>query len=132
MIQYLVDTDWVINHQHGIEAVVDRLDSLLHAGIGMSIISLAELYDGIFRSPDPNSDERALRDFLATGIDIVDIDAEVCRIFARERGRLRVAGMPIPDFDLMIGATALRYNLTLLTNNRQHFERLTGLQIILA
>ena len=66
------------------------------------------------------------------GIEIVDVDWEICRIFARERGRLRAAGMPIPDFDLMIGATALRYNLTLLTNNRRHFERLTGLQIISA
>ncbi len=129
MMQYLVDTDWVVNHQHGIEAIVRRLASLLPAGIGMSIISLAELYDGILRSPDPDSDERALRDFLSTGIDIVDVDAEICRIFARERGRLRAAGMLIPDFDLMIGATALRHNLTLLTNNRRHFERLSGLRI---
>ena len=132
MMQYLVDTDWVVSHQHGIEAIVRRLDSLLPAGIGMSIISLAELYDGILRSPDPDSDEQGLRDFLATGIDIVDVDAETCRIFARERGRLRAAGMLIPDFDLMIGATALRHNLTLLTNNRRHFERLTGLHIISA
>ena len=130
MMQYLVDTDWVIHRQHGIEAIVRRLDSLLSAGIGMSIISLAELYDGILRSPDPDNDERGLRDFLATGIDIVDVDAEICRIFARERGRLRAAGMLISDFDLLIGATALRYDLTMLTNNRRHFERLSGLRII--
>ena len=132
MMQYLVDTDWVVSHQHGIEAIVRRLDSLLPAGIGMSIISLAELYDGILRSPTPDSDERALRDFLVTGIDIMYLDAEICRIFARERIRLRAAGMLIPDFDLMIGATALRHNLTLLTNNRRHFERLSGLHIISA
>jgi tRNA(fMet)-specific endonuclease VapC len=31
--------------------------------------------------------------------------------------------------DLMIAATALQYDLTLLTNNRRHFERVEGLRI---
>ena len=30
----------------------------------------------------------------------------------------------------MIGATALRHSLTLLTNNRRHFQRINGLTII--
>ena len=61
-------------------------------------------------------------DFLAA-VDIVPLDDVVCRIFARERGRLRAAGTPLGDFDLLIGATAIRHGLTLLTNNRRHFER---------
>ena len=73
-MQHLVDTDWVISHLRGYAPVVRRLDSLLPAGVGMSIISLAELYDGILRSPEPDSDERALRDLIAAGIDIVDAD----------------------------------------------------------
>ena len=105
---------------------------MLPAGIGLSIISVAELYDGILGSPDPPGGEQSLHDFLAMGVDIVDVDWEICRIFARERGRLRAAGMLIPDFDLMIGATALRHNLTLLSNNRRHFEWLSGLHIISA
>ena len=44
----------------------------------------------------------------------------------RERGRLR---RTVADFDLLIGATALRHDLTLLTNNRRHFELNTGLRI---
>jgi hypothetical protein len=51
------------------------------------------------------------------------------RIFGRERGRLRAAGLTIGDFDLLIAATALQYDLTLLTNNRRHFERVEGLRI---
>ena len=131
-MQYLADTDWVIGYQRGVASVVQRFESLLLHGIGLSIISVAELYDGILGSPHPAGGERSLRDFLAMGIDIVDVDAEICRIFARERVRLRAVGMLIPDFDLMIGATALRHNLTLLSNNRRHFERLPGLRIISA
>ena len=39
------------------------------------------------------------------------------------------AGLMIGDCDLLIGATALRHNLTLLTNNRRHFERIEGLRM---
>jgi tRNA(fMet)-specific endonuclease VapC len=57
------------------------------------------------------------------------IDEETSKIFGKERGRLRAAGLMIGDCDLLIGATALRHNLTLLTNNRRHFERIEGLHM---
>ncbi len=90
---------------------------------------MAELYQGVFYSTDPSGNERALQDFL-DGIDIVRLDDEICRIFAMERGRLRAEGTIIGDFDILIGATAIRHGLTLLTNNRRHFERLSGLNMI--
>ena len=70
-----------------------------------------------------------MREFLLS-FEVVELDIEICRIFARERGRLRAAGMLIKDFDLLIGASALRHNLTLLTNNRNHFGRMNGLRIV--
>jgi hypothetical protein len=39
-----------------------------------------------------------------------------------------VSGLIIGDFDLIIAATALQYDLRVLTNNRQHFERGRGLR----
>ena len=98
-------------------------------GIGLSVISLAELYEGVLYSADPQRDEEALQRFLE-GVYFVEIDIETCHIFATERGRLRAEGNLIEDFDLMIGATAIRHDLTLLTNNRRHFSRLDGLQIV--
>ena len=50
-------------------------------------------------------------------------------MFGRERSRLRAAGLLIGDFALLISATALQHDLTLLTNNRCHFELLDGLHI---
>jgi predicted nucleic acid-binding protein len=35
----------------------------------------------------------------------------------------------IEDFDLVIAATALHYDLTLLTFNRRHFERIPDLRL---
>ncbi len=128
-MQYLLDTNWAIDYLNQIERVVRRVEELDPEGIGISIISLAELYEGVFYSRRPEDDERELRNFLQ-GIEIVDVDDEICRIFAIERGRLRAAGAIIGDFDIMIGATAKRHGLTLLTNNRRHFERMQGLNII--
>ncbi len=90
---------------------------------------MAELYQGVFYSTDPSGNERALQDFLS-GIDVVSVDDEICRVFAVERGRLRGEGNSIGDLDILIGATAIRHGLTLLTNNRRHFTRLRGLNMI--
>ena len=126
---YLIDTDWVIDHLNHIERVTRRLEELAPAGLALSIISLAELYEGVYYSRDPVESEAALQRFLNPELTILGMDEETCKIFGKERGRLRVAGLMIGDCDLMIGATALRYNLTLLTNNRRHFERIDGLRM---
>ena len=128
-MQYLVDTNWVIDYMRGVSRVIERLDRLSQDGIGISIISLAELYQGVFYSRTPESDERELRHFL-DNIRILDIDDQICRIFAMERGRLSSDGNIIGNFDILIAATAIHHNLTLLTNNRRHFERIQGLDII--
>jgi tRNA(fMet)-specific endonuclease VapC len=54
---------------------------------------------------------------------------ETAAIFGRERSRLRRAGNIIPDLDILIASSALRPNVTLLTNNRRDFERIEGLAI---
>jgi tRNA(fMet)-specific endonuclease VapC len=127
-IRYLIDTDWVIHYLNGRDDIVRRLDELQREGLGLSVISLAELYEGISYSTDPEGNEQDLHNFLR-GVNTIGIDEEVCKIFGRERGRLRKAGQLIGDFDLLIAATGLHYGLTVLMNNRHHFERVEGLQI---
>ena len=63
-MRYLVDTDWVIDHLHGREQVVRRLKFLAPQGIGLSIDSLAELYEGVLYSTTPRENEEALHNFL--------------------------------------------------------------------
>jgi tRNA(fMet)-specific endonuclease VapC len=127
-IRYLVDTDWVIHYLNDHADIVRRLHELQPQGLGLSVISLAELYEGIHYSTDPEGNEQNLNDFLR-GVNIIGIDEDACKIFGRERGRPRKQGTLIGDFDLLIAATGLHYGLTVLTNNRQHFERVEGLQI---
>jgi tRNA(fMet)-specific endonuclease VapC len=128
-ITYLIDTDWVIHYLNGHPAIVERLEEFQEQGLALSVISLAELYEGIYYSRDPERNEQALNNFLR-GVMVIGIDEDICRLFGRERGRLRAAGKMIGDFDLLIGATALHHHLTMLTNNRRHFELIDGLPLM--
>lgn len=63
-MKYLIDTSWVIDYLRGKEEIVKILLSLEPEGLAISIITLAELYEGVFRSRDPISAENHLKDFL--------------------------------------------------------------------
>lgn len=128
-VAYVVDSDWIIDHFHGIERTTQKLTELKPAGIAMSIISLAELYEGVYYSRDPAKSQQILDRFLQD-IPVLGIDGEICKAFGKERGRLRHLGRTISDFDLVIGATCLCYHLTLLSNNRRHCEMLENLRVL--
>ena len=125
----LVDTDWIILHFRGNTQVARRIEELTPDGIGLSIVSMGELYEGVYRSSDPAGSESALR-LILSEIDVIHIDDEVCRIYGQQKGRLRASNALPGNNDIWIGATAIRHGLTLLTNNRRHFERMQGLSII--
>ena len=126
-----MDTDWAIDYLHKADRTVRRLESLFADGVGLSIVSLAELYEGLVRSRNPDADTKALRLFLEA-VEVVPLDDAACHVFGEERARLREEGNLIGDMDILIGATAMTNNLTLLTNNTRHFERMQGLSIVSA
>ena len=65
-------------------------------------------------------------------IDVLPLSGSILSGYdAQERGRLIAAGMLSGDLDLLIEATAATpASVTLLANNRRHFERLTDLDIV--
>jgi len=128
-MKYLIDTDWTIHYLNGKQSIVDQLIALRKEGLSISVISLAEVYEGVYYSLDPKSSHEGLNNFLKLVSILPDSD-EIAKVFGNERGRLRKKGELIDDFDLMIASTAIHYNLIVLTNNRKHFERVEGLKII--
>lgn len=128
---FLLDTDWTINYLQGERETVARVQELLrHKALALSIVSLAELYEGVIYSDEPALRERVLRQFLRN-VRLLPLDRAITRMFGRKRGRLRKAKKlkGIGDLDILIGSTALRHDLTLLTNNRRHFEHIRGLRM---
>ncbi len=52
-LSYLIDTDWVIHYLNGRNDIVARLHTARSDGLGLSVIALAELYEGVYFSRDP-------------------------------------------------------------------------------
>ena len=128
-LTYLVETDWAVHWLRGREDVIHKLRQFQEQGVGLSVISLAELYTGINYSTDPASARTGLDNFLSL-VTVLGVNQEICQIFGEENARLRKEGQVIGDFDLLIAATCLHHDLKLLTNNRRHFQRIEGLEII--
>src|SRR5262249_32711628 len=82
-VRYLVDTDWVIHYLKGRRPFVEHLQGLLGQGLAMSVITLGELYEGVYGAAEPDKREQGLKDFLQ-GVAVIGLDEETCRIFGKE------------------------------------------------
>ena len=116
-MKYLLDTNQVVFYLRNNQSVVEGLELLRTDGLAISIISVAELYEGVYRSTNSSATESVLLNFLRE-LSILGIDDGICRIFGQERTRLRSLGMPLSDLDLLIASTGLYYGLILVTNDK--------------
>ena len=127
---YLVDTDRVAEYLMGRESALSLISSLLQARarVAISLITYGEIYEGITFGRNPRQAEQGFRGFLRA-VDVLPMNRTIMRRFAQIRGELRQRGVPIGDADTLIAATALHYDLILLTGNIGHFQRVVGLRL---
>ena len=91
-------------------------------------MTAGEIYDGAFGTANPQAELVGFRQMLSH-FHILTLTDSIMERFAETRAFLRRRGQLIPDLDLLIAATALERNLTLLTFNVGDFQRVPGLQI---
>ena len=127
-MDYLCDSDLLIDFLAGRDLAMRWLTPLFEEGLALSMVSVGEIYEGILYGRDSATNERRLVELLGF-VSLVTLDLETARRFGDIRGRLRSEGMLIGDNDLLIAATALRYDLTLVTRNRRHFDRIPDLRL---
>src|SRR5262245_45596140 len=120
---YLIDTDWVIDHLENIPEAVALLDSLADEGIAVSVITYMEALQGIRRSPDPQQAQARFDAFFGN-VPVLSFSIPEARRCAALRETLRQQGRRVRQraMDLMIAATALEHNLTLVTRNRDDYR----------
>src|SRR3990172_7506900 len=128
MIEYLVDTDWVVDYLKGRSYAVQGLSPLVRRrALATTVITLAEVYDGLLGASER---ERRILEFYSflNAIPCLGIGTAEAQVFARIRYTLRQRGELIPDMDMLIAAVALHGNLVLVTND-EHFERIPELRL---
>lgn len=104
-----------------------KFDSVPPEDLFISEMTLAELKFGVENSDHRDKNKRVLDNFL-TGVQILPIFYSL-DLYGKEKARLRKAGTPVDDFDLLIGVTSVTYKLTMITNNSNHFKRITGIKL---
>lgn len=126
-LPYLLDTNICIFLMRGRVELTERTRRERIQDLFISELTLAELKYGVAKSDRPLANKAHLEEFLL-GVSILPV-REALDVFAFEKARLYRSGQPLPDFDLLIGATAVHHNLTLVTNNTKHFQRIQGIQL---
>ena len=98
----------------------------------LSAIGMTELVHGIYRAQ--TEDARSRRDSfireLLTDVEVYPYTRETALVAGRIDGEQRSRGVTVPFADLLIGATALEVNYSLLTVNVRHFRLVPGLTVI--
>lgn len=93
-------------------------------------ITIGEILFGLERAPSSLARLRgALEERVIEPIKVLPFDLEAARHYARIRCFLEKTGMRLDDADLRIAAIALANDLTLITGNVKHFERVPGLRV---
>ena len=60
---------------------------------------------------------------------IIDIGKGIIEIFGAIKAKLEDSGNRIDDMDLLIAATSMYMNLSLVTSNKSHFNRIDDLML---
>ena len=93
----------------------------------LSEITIAELKYGAESSIQKEKNRKNNEKFLAK-FKILPVFPAL-DIYAKEKAKLKTKGRIVDDFDLLIGATAIHNNLTLVTRNVKDFVRLNEIVI---
>ena len=125
---YLLDTNWLIQLLAGHKETATFHRHLHPEQIAVSYITVGEIYDVAFAYANPSAHLSSFRQFLAP-FTLLTLNDSIMEKFAEVRSLLRRRGELISDFDILIGATALHHDLTLLTYNTRHFKRIPHLKL---
>lgn len=108
--------------------VLRRFEEHAVGDIGLSSVTVAELYFGAHKSRRPDQNKRALEQFLLP-LEITGFDHEAAAAYGGTRAVLENRGTPIGSLDTLIAAHAVSLDVTLVTNNVREFERVPGLRV---
>ena len=128
MEKYLIDTNTWIEYFHNRNGVKEHLKEIPVENIYVSEVTIAELIYGAVHSG--NVEKHLNETFeISETFNVVTI-SNVLRQYADLRHALVNQNQKnVGDFDILIGATALHYDMVIVTDNVKHFKLMPGIKI---
>ena len=125
---YLLDTNACIRIlNNSSEPLLSRFQSKRPSQLLLSSVVKAELIYGARKSGRPAENLRVLHDFFEPFVSR-PFDDSCSEPYGTIRQELARVGTPIAPYDLMIAATAIANDLTLVTHNLDEFAQVVGLR----
>lgn len=127
MKNYLLDTNICIYFIKGEYDLISKISEVGEENCFISEITVAELKYGIENSKTVEKMRVVVEAFIPK-FPILPI-FNCLDIYAKEKARLRKTGQLIDDFDILIGSTAVKNNMIMVTNNTDHLKRIENIII---
>lgn len=125
---YLIDTDIIIFALRGDKTVLAKFEENKYIPISISMITYAELVFGAKRSQNEQKNMIKVNHIREIYF-IEELSIGVMEVFADIKAKMYAKALRIEDMDLFIAATAIYNDLTLVTNNTKHFEKVPYLKL---
>jgi predicted nucleic acid-binding protein len=99
---------------------------------GLSVVTIVELTHGIYRAKSDSDRERRrlFTDELCRDVVVHPVTLEVALLAGKIEGEQAAHGVRVPFEDLLIGATALHLDYSVVTLNVRHFRLIPGLPVL--
>jgi predicted nucleic acid-binding protein len=123
-MSFLLDTNVCSAYLKNVRSVCNRF--LQHGGLHTSAVTLAELEVWLLRRATPSRFRQGYWS-LRRNVTILDLGRRIARRAGRIGADLKDQGLKMALPDLLIAATALVHNLTLVTHNTSDFVNVPGL-----
>lgn len=108
--------------------MVQQLSRFAPTDCAVSMVTVYELFCGVEKAQDPAKERQKVERFVSVIIEL-PLDRAAAESAARIRASLERQGQSIGPYDLLIAGQAIAGGLTLVTGNRQEFQRVNGLKL---
>jgi tRNA(fMet)-specific endonuclease VapC len=123
-----LDTNTLIYFFKGLGSVFNQMLTVAPGEIAIPAVAIFELEVGIGKSSSPRKRITQLQEFTSL-VTIISFGQPEAKCAAGIRIKLERQGLSIGPCDILIAASALANNRTLVTHNTREFERVDGLKI---
>ncbi len=127
-MRYCLDTNTLIYFFKGLGNVSKRLLAIPPGEIAIPAVVIFELQVGIGKSTSPRKRITQLQEITSL-VNIIPFGQSEAKCAAGIRIKLEKQGNSIGPYGILIAASALANNSTLVTHNKKEFERVAGLKI---
>lgn len=127
----VLDTSVLIEAERGKLSLSSLLrKTFTKESIYISSISVSELYLGALLSQKSFKEQRTTSiEIMISSLIILDFDSKVAKAHAKAWSQLKKKGILIGPYDLIIAATCLYHQHSLLTFNIKEFSRVPNLKL---